>query len=153
MSLGNGLGLHEDLDSRMHEYVENIRYLTSEISQKNREIRSAEETLEDLRSNGLATPELEDSFSKSAQDYLKEKAELEQKREAIHEAATKELEEAKEQYGNALNKVNSLSGSQAKEFLISIRDSVSELGDWAQELQDAMEEQPSSPVLKKTKHL
>ena len=141
MSLGNGLGLHEDLDSRMQEYVENIRYLTSEISQKNSEISSAEETLEDLRSNGLATPELEDSFSKSAQDYLKEKAELEQKREA------------KEQYGNAVNKVNSLSGSQAKEVLISIRDRVSELGDWAQELQDAMEEQPSSPVLKKTKHL
>ena len=150
MALGNGLHLHEDLDSRMQEYVENIRYLTSEISEKNKEISSADETLNDLRSDGLATSELEESFSRATQNYLKERAELEQKRETILETATSELNEAKEKYNQAVQKIDTSVASQAKEVLSSIRERVTELGEWEQELQDAMDDQTPSPTKRLT---
>ena len=62
MALRDGLNVRDDLDSRMREYVENIRFLTGEISGKNSEIKSTQETLNDLKSEGLVTPELEETF-------------------------------------------------------------------------------------------
>ena len=79
MTLNNGLGVRNDLDSRMREYIENLRFLSGEISDKNKEIQSTQETLDGLRSEGLVPSELEESFSKAIQTTLDEITALEVK--------------------------------------------------------------------------
>ena len=145
MALGNGLSVRDDLDSRMREYVENVKFLTGEISGKNSEIQSTQETLDELRSEGLVTSELEESFSRAIQKTLDERTELEEKREAIKETATQELDEAKEKYDKAVDGISTAGGNQAAEVLSSIRERVTEIGEWEKELQDAMSETDDTP--------
>ena len=145
MGLGNGLGPHDNLDDRMREYVENIRFLSGEVAEKNSEIRSTEETLNDLQAEGLSTPELEQSFSSAIQKTLNEKAELEKKRETIMSAATQELNEAKEEYGKNEDKIKVSSGSQGAEILKAIRERVIAIGEWEKELRDAFDDNDDPP--------
>ena len=140
MALNNGLGVRDDLDSRMREYVENIRFLSGEISGKNSEIQSTQETLDELRSEGLITSELEETFSRAIQKSLDEKTQLEEKRETIKETATQELNAAKEKYSKAADGISTSGGSQAAEVLSSIRERVTEIGEWEKELQDAVDD-------------
>lgn len=145
MGLGNGLGPHDNLDDRMREYVENIRFLSGEVAEKNSEIRSTEETLNDLQAEGLSTPELEQSFSSAIQKTLNEKAELEKKRETIMSAATQELNEAKEEYGKNEDKIKVSSGSQGAEILKAIRERVIAIGEWEKELRDVFDDNDDPP--------
>jgi len=153
MSLNNGLRLRNDLDDHMRECVENIKYLSSEISQKKSEINSAEETLKDLQSADLSTPELERSFSSAIQKSLNEEAELEKKRQTIMEAATQELNEAKEEYDKAADKVKVSAGSQGKELLTAIRERIVAIGEWEKELRDAFNDNDDTPPFSPEKHL
>ena len=139
MALGNGLVALDDLGNRIREYIDNIKFLTSEIKQKIGDIGSTQETLEELRSEGLITSDLEASFSNVIQKSLDEKSALEEKRETIKEAASQEMNDAKEKYDKAVEGINSSAGSQASEVLSSIRERVIEIGEWEKELQDAMD--------------
>lgn len=146
MALSNGLGVRDDLDSRMHEYVENLRTLSGEISEKNNEIQSTQATLDELSSEGLVTAELEESFSRAMQTALDEKAALAEQRDQIKDAAMQELNEAKGKYDKAVNEIGSLSGSQAAEILSSIRERVTEIGEWEKEIEDAIDDDDDSPA-------
>ena len=142
-----------ELDDRMNEFVDSIRYLTSEISEKNSEIRSSQETLNELREQNLVTPELEQTFSRAEQKYLDEKAELEKKRETIMDTATRELNDAKKEYNKAIDNVNRTGGSQDAEMLSSIRERVVEIGNWEKELQDALNDgDDDHPTIKRLIH-
>ena len=147
MTLNNGLGVRNDLDSRMREYIENLRFLSSEISDKNKELQSTQETLDELRLKELVPSELEESFSKAIQTTLDEINALEEKRETISDTATQELNEAKESYDKAVNEIGTLGGSQAAEILSSIRERVTEIGEWEKEIQEAIDDDNYGPTL------
>ena len=145
MPLGNGLNIRDDLDDRLREYVDNIRFLNGEVTQKNSEIRTSQETLDDLRSSGLITPELEQTFSSAVQKALDEKAELEKKKETIAQTARQELNEAEGEYDKAIDRLKTGSGGQVAEVLSAIRERLTELGDWERELQEALDDDDSNP--------
>ena len=140
MTLGNGLKLNNDLDDRMREYTENIRQLSGEMSKLNQEIGSTQETLEELREQGLVTPELEQNFTAAIQRSMSEKDGLEQQRESILNQAKQELTEAKDEYEKAVDKVDINAGGQGAEILKAIRERVTELGEWKEKLEEAMNE-------------
>ena len=147
MPLGYGLNVGDDLDSRMREYVDKIKQLSGEISEKNSEIQATEDALNELRSAGVASPKLEQDFSNVLQKTLDEKSSLENERESIRESATRELEDAKQKIDETVDKVSAIGGNQAAEMLSALRDRATEIGEWEKELRDAVSEADNSPSI------
>ena len=136
MPLDNGLDLREDFDHRMIRFRNAIEEKAGLVKELAKKIRLTEETLENLRKDGLVSDELEKTFSQAARDYLEDKQSAEKEIAGKLEEACQEINRAKEICDHEIDGVKNTAGSHAAQVLSSLLKRKAEIGQWEEELRE-----------------